>query len=120
MSAAGVGRPSAIDIAEIAAAAAVGADEMVEVTAGPGGYGATYGPGRRIPGVRVRRTGDRLEVEVSVSLLYPSAVFAVGERVRDRVSAALRALPTLTDPPVVTVRIVDVVSSDDGPGEMSL
>lgn len=68
----------------------------------------------------MRRTGDRLEVEVSLSLLYPSAVFAVGERVRDRVSSALRALPMPSGPPVVTVRIVDVVSSDDGPEETSL
>lgn len=118
MSAAGLGRPSAIDIAEIAAAAAT-TDQVVEVTAGPGGYGATYGPGRRIPGVRVRRTGGRAEVEVSVSLRYPSAVFAVGERIQDRVSDALRALPAPSGPPVVIVRIVDVVGSDDRPTEKS-
>lgn len=103
-------RPFAIDIADIAVAAAMTVDEVNEVTAGPGGYGATYGPGRRVEGIQVRRDGEHLDVDIGVSLRYPSAVSDVGETVRERVTDALQTGIAPAGPVVVTVRVVDVVT----------
>ena len=101
--------PAAIDVAEAAARAARDIEGVAAVTPGPGSYWATYGPGRRVPGVTVRRAGATLEVEVGISVSYGYQVFEVGEAVRRSVEAALRAGPVPSASLDVSARVADLV-----------
>jgi uncharacterized alkaline shock family protein YloU len=108
MEAPSTGATAAIEVAEAAARAACDTEGVVEVTAGPGTYRATYGPGRRVNGVTVRRAGAAVEVEVSISVSYGYQVVEVGEAVRRNVEEALRAGPVPSAPLEVSARVADL------------
>ena len=102
------GGTAAIDVAEVAARAARGTKGVAAVTAGPGAYRATYGPGRQVPGVTVRRAGAAFNVEVGISVSYGYQMVEVGDAVRQNVEDALRAGPLPSAPLEVSARVADV------------
>ena len=102
------GGTAAIDVAEAAARAARDTEGVAAVTAGPGGYQATYGPGRQVAGVTVRRAGAALKVEVGISVSYGYQMVEVGDAVRRNVEEALRAGPVPSAPLEVSARVADV------------
>lgn len=85
------------ELADLVAAAALGVPGVAGLHAGSFGEAATYLPGRRVPGVRLR---DDI-AEVHVTVVYGAPVLQTAEKVRAAVG------PLVSTP--VEVSIEDIV-----------
>jgi uncharacterized alkaline shock family protein YloU len=98
-----------LDPAELVAAAVTAVPGVAGLHAGMFGEVATYLPGRRVPGVRIKASGV---TEVHVTLFYGVGVRDGAARVRDAAAAVVGG--------VVDVTVEDVVAaSDPAPGPAS-
>jgi uncharacterized alkaline shock family protein YloU len=81
---------------------------VADLYAGNLGQIATYGPGGRVPGVRVRREAGQVLVEIHLTISYVPAlnILALAETVRSRLSMELTRLA------VDHVDTIDVVIAD--------
>jgi uncharacterized alkaline shock family protein YloU len=92
-----------VTLAAAAAKAAVSTKGVVRLHRGPGGTVATYGAGRRVPGVRV---GDGPQIHVHLVVTLDRPIPMVAADVRDAVLAALERLGDFGR--VVHVHVADV------------
>ncbi|MGH8931779.1 MAG: Asp23/Gls24 family envelope stress response protein [Egibacteraceae bacterium] len=104
-------------LAAAAAAAAVATKGVTRLDKGPVGTVATYGGGRRVPGVRVVNTdGPQIHVHVVVTLERP--IPDVTHDLRDAVLAALEAVGDSGRAVHVYVADVDVQPEADAAAEL--
>ncbi|MGH8910114.1 MAG: Asp23/Gls24 family envelope stress response protein [Egibacteraceae bacterium] len=78
-------------VASAAASAAIATKGVVRLDRGPSGTVATYGAGRRVPGVRVH-DADGSEVHIHVVVTLDRPIPHVTHDVRNAVTAALEAI----------------------------
>jgi uncharacterized alkaline shock family protein YloU len=95
----------AIVLAGVVADAVARVDGVVALHGGPAGEFATYGGGRKVSGVRLRR-GGRPHVEVRVVARFGVHLPTLAEQVRTAVASALD-----TAAPTVTVCISDLAAA---------
>lgn len=108
-----MGRPSAADVASVAAAAARRAPGVVGLDAGPLGTRVTYGPRGRVAGITVRDDaggGRRVSVHLCVAW---GPVVATASGAQDAVLAALDAAFPGASGWRVDVDVADIVSLED-------
>ncbi|HEU4327995.1 MAG TPA: Asp23/Gls24 family envelope stress response protein [Roseiflexaceae bacterium] len=88
--------------------AAMGVPDVAGIYGGQLGEIATYGPGGRVSGVRVRREAGQVLVEIHLTITYDPKlnVLVLAETVRSRLAAELRRLT------VAHVGAIDVVVAD--------
>lgn len=100
-------RLSALEVARLAAAAALGAPGVVGLHGGAVGELATYGDGERVRGVRVHdRPTPRLRLHLVVRI--GARLDALGDDVRARIREALSTVaPEFAQGPI-DLRVVDV------------
>ena len=108
-----MGRPSAADVASVAANAASRAPGVAGLDAGPLGTRVTYGPAGRVAGVTVRDDADggrRVAVHLRVAW---GPVVATASGAQDAVLAALDAAFPAQPGWRVDVDVADILSLDD-------
>lgn len=102
-----------IVLADLATAAAGAVPGVAGFDAGKVGAFATYGSGRRVPGVRVRSEGDVVAVSVRLVAEFGRILPDLGAEVHDRVADEV-ARATAQERTQVEVMITDVVLPDKG------
>lgn len=109
---------AAIAVAELVSVTAASVAGVVAVAPEPGHSIATYGPGRRVPGVQVQRRpdGDRILVHVTAAL--GTHLPTLADEVRAALGSALA--DNLPEPvaPTIDVHIAQLV--DPRPGQEGL
>ena len=95
--------------ADLVAAAVMAVPGVADLHAGMFGEVATYLPGRRVPGIRIKADGV---TEVHVTLFYGVPVRDGAARVRDAAAAVVGG--------VVDVTVEDVVAASDPVSDVSL